>query len=159
MKRGDKLPSLTFSSTNNAQDSFANYQGKWLILYFYPKDATPGCTTQGQEFRDSYAKFQALNAEILGVSRDSLQSHEKFKSQQQFPFALVSDPEEALCQHFSVMKMKSMYGKQVRGVERSTFLINPKGIMRHEWRNVKVKDHVAMVLNALREQAPSRIED
>ena len=122
----------------------------WLILYFYPKDSTPGCTLEGQEFRDKYPEFKNLNAEILGISRDSLKSHENFKAKQSFPFELISDNNEALCELFDVIKMKSMYGKQVRGIERSTFLIDPAGKIRHGWRKVSVKGHVEDVLNTLK---------
>jgi thioredoxin-dependent peroxiredoxin len=149
MKLGEKLTSLAFKATTNRNSALSAYEGKWLILYFYPKDATPGCTLEGQDFRDAYPQIQALNAEVLGISRDSLTSHENFKRQQRFPFELVSDPEEQLCQHFDVIKQKSMYGKQVRGIERSTFLIDPRGVLRHEWRKVKVKDHVSEVLRTL----------
>ncbi|KTC88030.1 MULTISPECIES: peroxiredoxin [Legionella] len=149
MKVGDKLPPQTFSATSDLQSCLSAYKGKWLILYFYPKDATPGCTTEGQEFREAYAKFKMLNAEIFGVSRDSLKSHENFKCTQQFPFELISDKEEILCQLFDVIQMKSMYGKQVRGIERSTFLIDPQGVLRYEWRKVSVKGHVDEVMKTL----------
>lgn len=148
MKVGDKIPAIDFIATNDLSSS-TKYEGKWLIIYFYPKDSTPGCTTEGQDFRDAYPQFQAANSEILGLSRDSLKSHENFKCQQQFPFELISDKDEILCQLFDVIKMKSMYGKQVRGIERSTFLIDPEGILKHEWRKVKVEGHVAEVLNTL----------
>ena len=120
-----------------------------LVLYFYPKDSTPGCTQEGQDFRDNYAKFKALNAEILGVSRDSMKSHENFKCKQEFPFELISDTDEALCKAFDVIKMKNMYGKQVQGIERSTFLIDPDGKIVKEWRKVSVKGHCEAVLAAL----------
>ncbi|KTD03940.1 peroxiredoxin [Legionella feeleii] len=149
MKLGDQITSSSFTATNGLQGNLKMYQGKWIVLYFYPKDATPGCTTEGQDFRDAYADFQRLNTEILGISRDSLKSHENFKCKQQFPFELISDADETLCQLFDVIKMKSMYGKQVRGIERSTFLIDPQGILRHEWRKVSVKGHVAEVLQTL----------
>ena len=135
----------TTSGTINLED----YRGKWVVLYFYPKDATPGCTIEGQNFRDKFADFSALNAVVLGVSRDSLKSHKNFKEKQQFPFELISDVSEVLCQKFDVIKMKSMYGKQVRGIERSTFLIDPQGIVRHEWRKVTVAGHVNEVLETL----------
>jgi thioredoxin-dependent peroxiredoxin len=131
--------------------SLADYQGKYLILYFYPKDSTPGCTLEGQDFRDNYAKFKALNAEILGVSRDSLKSHDNFKCKQEFPFELISDTDETLCKAFDVIKMKNMYGKQVLGIERSTFLIDPEGNVAKEWRKVSVKGHCEQVLAALKE--------
>lgn len=120
-------------------------------FYFYPKDSTPGCTTESQDFRDAYPQFKALNAEIFGISRDSLKSHENFKCKQEFPFELISDKEEILCKKFDVIKMKTMYGKQVRGIERSTFLIDPQGILRQEWRKVNVKGHVDEVMNTLKQ--------
>lgn len=149
MNIGEKLPPLQFSATTNLQSSFEAYRGKWLILFFYPKDATPGCTTESQDFRDAYPKLQSLNAEVFGISRDNLKSHENFKAKQNFPFELISDKDEELCQVFDVIKMKSMYGKQVRGIERSTFLIDPEGILTYEWRKVTVKDHVNEVIKIL----------
>ena len=121
--------------------------GKTLVLYFYPKDATPGCTTQGMQFRDAYPEFQKLNAEIFGISRDTLKSHENFKAKFTFPFELLSDTEELACTQFGVMKMKNMYGKQVRGIERSTFIIDKDGKLVKEWRGVKVDGHAAEVLS------------
>ena len=120
------------------------------MLYFYPKDNTPGCTTEGQNFRDLHAEFAKANTVIFGISRDSLKSHENFKHAMAFPFELVSDPDEAVCLIFDVMKMKNMYGKQVRGIERSTFLIDAAGKMRCEWRTVKVPGHAQEVLEAAR---------
>ncbi|KTD22728.1 bacterioferritin comigratory protein [Legionella lansingensis] len=150
MKIGDKVSSLQFAATNNLEASVEDYRGKWLILYFYPKDSTPGCTTEGQDFRDAYPQLKALNAEVFGISRDSLKSHDNFKCKEQFPFELISDKDETLCQQFDVIKMKSMYGKQVRGIERSTFLIDPQGVLRHEWRKVDVRSHVAEVIEKLK---------
>nr|WP_314482005.1 peroxiredoxin [uncultured Pseudomonas sp.] len=121
-------------------------KGKQVVIYFYPKDSTPGCTTEGQGFRDHYAEFQAANTEIFGVSRDSLKSHENFKAKQNFPFELLSDKDEALCQLFDVIKLKKLYGKEYMGVDRSTFLIDKDGVLRHEWRGVKVPGHVEAVL-------------
>jgi len=129
----------------------SDLKGKNVVLYFYPRDSTPGCTREGQDFRDNIRKFRARNTIILGVSRDSIKSHEKFKSNQNFPFDLISDEEEALCKLFEVIKMKNMYGKKVRGIERSTFLIDGKGILRREWRKVNVNGHVDEVLEAVRE--------
>ena len=126
------------------------YAGKTLVIYFYPKDNTPGCTTQGMQFRDSYADFQAANAEIVGVSRDNLKSHENFKAKFSFPFELLADTEELACGIFGVMKMKNMYGKQVRGVERSTFVIDNNGVLVKEWRGVKVDGHALEVLNFIK---------
>ena len=130
--------------------STASFQGRWTVLYFYPKDATPGCTSEAQDFRDHYDAFRALGAEIVGVSRDSLASHEKFRVKQQFPFELVSDPEEILCRAFDVIKEKHNYGKTYMGIERSTFLLNPQGEVVRAWRKVKVAGHAEEVLQALR---------
>lgn len=149
MNIGDLVVSGEFIATNGSQTSLEKYRGKWIVLYFYPKDATSGCTLEGQDFRDKYADFVACHAVVLGVSRDSLRSHENFKAKQNFPFELISDADEKLCEQFAVMKMKSMYGKQYRGIERSTFLIDPEGIVRYVWRNVKVKGHVLEVLDTL----------
>ncbi len=121
-------------------------KGKQVVIYFYPKDSTPGCTTEGQGFRDHYAEFQAANTEVFGASRDSLKSHENFKAKQSFPFELLSDKDEALCQLFDVIKLKKLYGKEYMGVDRSTFLIDKDGVLRHEWRGVKVPGHVEAVL-------------
>ena len=137
-------------ATTGTTFKLSNYQGKTLIIYFYPKDNTPGCTTQGMQFRDSYAEFKAANAEIVGVSRDSLKSHENFKAKFSFPFELLADTEELACGIFGVMKMKNMYGKQVRGVERSTFVIDKNGVLVHEWRGVKVDGHAQEVLNFIK---------
>ena len=128
--------------------SLADFKGKNVVIYFYPKDSTPGCTTEGQDFRDAKAKFTRANTVILGVSRDSLKSHENFKTKQKFNFELISDKDEALCAQFDVIKEKNMYGKKVMGIERSTFLIDDKGVLREEWRKVKVPDHVEQVLAA-----------
>jgi peroxiredoxin Q/BCP len=130
----------------------AGRPAKYTVLYFYPKDNTPGCTTESIAFREAYPEFQAAHAEIYGISRDSLRSHENFKGKLGLPFELISDPEEAVCQQFGVMKMKNMYGKQVRGIERSTFIIDAQGRLVKEWRGVKVNDHVAEVLEFLKSQ-------
>jgi peroxiredoxin Q/BCP len=134
-------------ATSGTNFKLSDYLGKTLVIYFYPKDNTPGCTTQGMQFRDNYAAFQALNTEIFGVSRDSLKSHENFKAKFTFPFELLADTEELACNIFGVMKMKNMYGKQVRGVERSTFIIDKNGVLIKEWRGVKVDGHAHEVLN------------
>ena len=134
-------------ATSGTTFNLSDYLGKTLVIYFYPKDSTPGCTTQGMQFRDNYAQFQALNAEIFGISRDSLKSHENFKAKFTFPFELLADTEELACGIFAVMKMKNMYGKQVRGVERSTFVIDKNGVLIKEWRGVKVDGHAQEVLN------------
>ena len=125
-------------------------RGKNVVLYFYPRDNTPGCTTEGQDFRDHHAKFRRRNSVVFGISRDSLASHEKFKTRFEFPFELIADPDEKLCNQFEVMKDKNMYGKKVRGIERSTFLIDDKGKLRQEWRKVKVPGHVEAVLEAIK---------
>jgi len=124
-------------------------RGQNVVLYFYPKDNTPGCTTEGQDFRGLHAKFKRHNTLILGVSRDSLTSHEKFRSKQGFPFDLISDPDEVLCKKFGVIKQKTLYGRKFMGIERSTFLIDTEGKLRKEWRKVKVKDHAVEVLAAV----------
>ncbi len=123
-------------------------RGKNVVIYFYPKDSTPGCTTEGQDFRDRHAKFKRANTVIFGVSRDSLKSHENFKAKQNFPFELISDPDEKLCKQFDVIKEKKLYGKTFMGIERSTFLIDADGKLRGEWRKVKVKGHAEEVLDA-----------
>ena len=133
MELGQQVSNFHFNATNNLSANLADYKGQYLILYFYPKEATPGCTTEGQNFRDAYPQFKKLNAEIFGISRDSLKSHENFKAKQNFPFELISDSDEHLCTLFDVIKMKSMYGKQVRGIERSTFVISPEGILIKAW--------------------------
>ncbi|WP_153110007.1 peroxiredoxin [Propionivibrio limicola] len=122
-------------------------QGKTVILYFYPKDSTPGCTTEAQQFRDLHAEFEQAGCVIAGISRDSLRSHENFKAKQELPFALISDAEEQLCSQFGVIKEKKMYGKLVRGIERSTFVIDKSGVLRHEWRGVKAPGHAQQVLD------------
>ena len=146
---GKKCPKFNAKSTGELTISNKDFIGKNLVIYFYPKDSTPGCTTEGQEFRDNFKIFKKLNTEILGVSRDSIKSHENFKSKQSFPFELLSDPDEKVCKAFDVMKLKSMYGREYIGVDRSTFLINAKGIVAKEWRSVKVKGHVMQVLEAV----------
>ncbi len=125
-------------------------RGKKVVLYFYPKDATPGCTTEGQDFRGMHAEFRRQNAVVIGVSRDSIRSHEKFKEKQKFPFDLLSDPDETLCRQFDVIREKMLYGRKFMGVERSTFLIDGQGKLRQEWRKVKVKGHVDAVLAAVK---------
>mgnify|MGYP006096066851 FL=1 len=140
------VPDFELPATSGHSFKLSDYIGKNLIVYFYPKDSTPGCTTQGMEFRDLYSEFQAASTEIVGVSRDSLKSHENFKAKFSFPFELLSDSEEKACQIFDVIKIKNMYGKQVRGIQRSTFVINKNGVVIQEWRKVKVADHVEEVL-------------
>ncbi|WP_448652478.1 peroxiredoxin [Pseudomonas fluorescens] len=135
-------------ATSGQTFSLAALKGKQVVIYFYPKDSTPGCTTEGQGFRDHYAAFQAADTEVFGVSRDSVKSHENFKGKQEFPFELISDKDEAVCQLFDVIKLKKLYGKEYLGVDRSTFLIDKKGVLRQEWRGVKVPGHVDAVLAA-----------
>ena len=147
---GKKCPDFSGDCTSNKTLSFDDFKGKNLVIYFYPKDSTPGCTTEGQDFRDNYKEFQKYNTEILGVSRDSVKSHENFKQKQSFPFELLSDPDEKMCNSFDVMKLKSMYGKEYVGVDRSTFLISSDGKVAREWRSVKVKGHVLEVLEAVK---------
>ena len=145
---GKKVKNFKLPATGDKTISLSELKGKNVVLYFYPKDSTPGCTTEGQDFRDAKAKFSRQNTVILGVSRDSIKSHENFKTKQKFNFDLISDANEELCKAFDVIKMKNMYGKQVMGIERSTFLIDAKGVLKQEWRKVKVKDHVTEVLAA-----------
>lgn len=152
MNIGDLIPNFALNATSGLNAQLSDYHGQYVVLYFYPKDSTPGCTSEGQDFRDAYPQFQKLNTQIFGISRDRLKSHENFKAKQSFPFELISDPEEQLCQLFDVIKMKSMYGKQVRGIERSTFIIDPQGKLLHEWRKVSVKGHVDAVLAFLNNQ-------
>jgi peroxiredoxin Q/BCP len=140
------VPEFSGLMTGDRTFELSDFRGKKLVLYFYPKDNTPGCTTESLRFRDLYSDFQAANTEIIGISRDSLRSHDGFKSKLELPFQLISDPDEALCNLFDVMKMKNMYGKQVRGVERSTFIIDGAGKLVKEWRGVKVPGHVDEVL-------------
>lgn len=138
------------TATSGKTFQLSDYLGKNLVIYFYPKDSTPGCTTQGIQFRDAYADFQANDTEIFGVSRDSLKSHENFKAKFTFPFELLADTEELACTLFGVIKMKNMYGKQVRGIERSTFIIDKNGSLVKEWRGVKVEGHATEVLNFIK---------
>jgi peroxiredoxin Q/BCP len=148
---GDAVTDFVALSTGAKEFKLSDFRGQFLVIYFYPKDNTPGCTQEGLAFRDAYEKFTALNAVIFGVSRDSIKMHEGFKAKQAFPFDLLSDSDEALCTLFDVIKMKAMYGKQVRGIERSTFIIDPNGVLIHEWRKVKVKNHCEDVLTVLHE--------
>ncbi len=150
VKVGEKVPAFSASATGDQTVELADLAGKNVVLYFYPKDNTPGCTTEGQDFRDHHAEFEKQDTVILGVSRDSLRTHENFRAKHEFPFHLISDPDETLCEQFGVMKMKKMYGKERRGVERSTFVIDQKGVLRREWRGVRVKGHVEEVLQAVR---------
>jgi len=146
-----KVADFTAASTGKKTFKLSDCKDKNLVVYFYPKDNTSGCTREGQDFRDNYSKFKRNNAMVVGVSRDSLKSHENFKARQEFPFDLLSDQDEALCMLFDVIKEKNMYGRKVMGIERSTFLIDSHGKLRKEWRKVKVDGHVEEVLTALRE--------
>jgi len=145
---GKKVANFKAAATGDKTISLSDYKGKKLVLYFYPKDNTSGCTTEGQDFRDAKARFTKQNTVIVGVSRDSLKSHENFCEKQNFNFDLLSDADEALCKQFDVIKIKNMYGKKALGVERSTFLIDEEGVLRQEWRKVKVAGHVEEVLAA-----------
>ena len=150
---GKAIPAFELHATGDTTVNKKTFSGKKTVLYFYPKDNTPGCTLEGQNFRDAHLKFRRQNTQIFGVSRDSLKSHENFKAKQDMPFALISDPDEVLCTIFDVIKLKNMYGKQVKGIERSTFLIDEKGILRQEWRKVSVAGHVDEVLAAVKAMA------
>jgi len=147
---GKAVPNFSLPATGDKQISLRQLKGQNLVLYFYPKDSTPGCTLEGQDFRDNHAKFKRQNTVVLGISRDSLKSHENFRSKQKFPFDLLADEDETLCKLFDVIKLKNMYGKKVRGIERSTFLIDAKGKLQQEWRKVKVDGHVEEVLAAVK---------
>jgi peroxiredoxin Q/BCP len=146
-----KVPAFKAQATGDRVFKLADAKGSNLVIYFYPKDNTAGCTREGQDFRDNHAKFKRNKTLVLGVSRDSLASHEKFKAKQGFPFDLLSDADETLCRLFDVIKEKNLYGKKVMGIERSTFLIDAAGKLRREWRKVKVDGHVQAVLEAVRE--------
>jgi len=143
---GLKVPDFEIASTGNRTFKLSAELGSPLVLYFYPKDNTPGCTTEGQEFRDLHGEFARRNCAVYGVSRDSIKTHEGFKSRMSFPFELLSDPDEKVCNLFGVMKMKNMYGKKVWGVVRSTFVIDPEGVVRREWRGLRVPGHAREVL-------------
>ena len=146
-----KVPDFSLPATGGQTVTLSDCKGRNVVLYFYPKDNTPGCTTEGQDFRDRMDKFRLSNAVVLGVSRDSLKSHENFKDKQELPFELLSDADETVCRLFDVIREKNMYGRKVLGVERSTFLIDDRGILRREWRKVRVKGDVDKMLEALGE--------
>ena len=146
-----KVPDFSLPATGEQTISLSDYQGRYVVVYFYPKDSTPGCTTEGQDFRDRINAFRRNNTAVLGISRDSVKSHENFKTKQKLPFELLSDADETVCSLFDVIREKNMYGRKVRGIERSTFLIDDLGVLRREWRKVKVKDHVDAVLEAIKE--------
>ena len=139
-------PDFELPATGGITFKLSGHQGKPVVLYFYPKDNTPGCTSEGMQFRDLHAQFAKLGCKVYGISRDSLKSHENFKAKMSFPFELLSDAEETACKLFDVIKMKNMYGKKVRGIERSTFVIDARGVVRREWRGVKVPGHAQEVL-------------
>ena len=145
------VSNFTAAATSEKTIQLADLTAQQVVLYFYPKDNTPGCTTESQDFRDLHEQFAAANTLIFGISRDSLRSHENFKAKQSLPFELLSDAEEELCKQFDVIKLKKLYGKEHLGIERSTFLIDKNGVLRYEWRKVKVADHAAQVLAAAQE--------
>jgi len=147
---GKKVANFTAAATGDKTIKLSELSGNKVVLYFYPKDNTPGCTREGQDFRDNLTKFKRAGAVVLGVSRDSVAMHEKFREKQAFKFDLLSDQDEALCQLFDVIKEKNMYGKKVMGIERSTFLLDEKAVLRQEWRKVKVDGHVDEVLAAVK---------
>ena len=149
MKIGSKVKNFSAEMTGNKKFSLKEFIGKNIVLYFYPRDNTPGCTSESIDFKDNFKSFQKKNTLIFGISKDSLSSHEKFKEKFKFPFELISDPEEKVCKAFDVIKEKSMYGKKYLGIERSTFLVDSKGKLKKEWRKVKVKGHVEEVLNSI----------
>ena len=150
---GNKIKNFTRPATGGQDISLADFSGRNLVLYFYPKDSTPGCTTEGLDFSAQIDEFAKANCAVLGVSRDSIRRHENFKAKQNFAFDLLSDEDESLCREFDVIKLKKLYGKEYMGVDRSTFLIDAEGKLRREWRGVKVKGHVDEVLEAVRELA------
>lgn len=147
---GAQAPDFSAPATGDKTLSLPDFAGRTLVLYFYPRDNTPGCTQEGEAFRDAYDAFRAAGADIVGVSRDSLRKHENFRDKYNFPFDLVSDPDERVCRAYGVLKEKSMYGRRHIGIERSTFVIDGDGVIRHVWRGVKVADHAQEVLDAVR---------
>ena len=148
---GKKIADFSLEMTSNKTIKSSDLTGKHSVIYFYPKDSTPGCTTEGRDFSALYEQFQAIDTEVYGVSKDSLKRHENFKAKQEFPFELISDPDETLCKIFDVIKLKKLYGREYMGIERSTFLLNDKAELIHEWRKVKVKGHAEEVLNIAQE--------
>jgi peroxiredoxin Q/BCP len=144
---GKPVPDFSLPSTGGATFRLSDARGAKLVLYFYPKDNTPGCTLEGAGFRDHHKDFRRAGAEVFGISRDSVKSHEGFKAKMKFPFELLSDEDETVCSRFKVMKLKNMYGRKVRGIERSTFVVDGRGVLAREWRGVKVPGHVEEVLN------------
>lgn len=150
LKIGKKVPDIELPATSDKNIKFSDFSGKNIVLYFYPKASTPGCTQEGKDFAEAINKFRRQSTVILGASRDSVKAQQNFKDKQEFPFELLSDKEETLCNAFDVIKMKNMYGKKVRGIERSTFFIDSNGKLQQEWRGVKVKGHVDEVLEAVK---------
>ncbi len=150
MELGDRVPDLPLALTSGTSATMHDFRGKWLVLYFYPKDATPGCTNEGIAFNELLTTFRRAGADVLGVSRDSIRSHQNFSAKQGYRFELASDPDETLCKAFDVIKPKKLYGRQYIGIERSTFLIDPAGVIRGVWRPVKVPGHAQAVLDALK---------
>ncbi len=144
-----KIPDFSAQATNDTHFNLSDLQGSPILLYFYPRDNTPGCTQEGQDFRDNYATFESKGIKIFGLSRDSIKVHTNFKAKHGFPFELISDKDETICNLFDVIKEKKLYGKVSMGIERSTFLINSEGVLIKEWRKVKVKEHIAQVLEAI----------
>jgi len=147
---GKKVKNFCLPATGSKDICLENLRGKNIVLYFYPKDSTPGCTTEGQDFRDAKAAFSRHNTMIFGISRDSIKRHENFKAKQEFNFDLLADEDETVCRQFDVIKLKKLYGKEYMGIERSTFLIDSNGVLQHEWRKVKVSGHVDDVLKAVK---------
>ena len=152
---GQLVPHLNAPATSQTEFSLEQLKGQFVVLYFYPKDATPGCTTEGHDFNGLLSQFEALNCKIFGISRDSMTQHEKFKAKQGYDFELISDENEALCQLFDVIKLKKLYGKEYMGVDRSTFIISPEGLLLKEWRSVKVAQHAQIVLDYLNQLTTS----
>jgi thioredoxin-dependent peroxiredoxin len=142
------VPDFTAPATGG-EFTLSSLRGKKVVLFFYPKDNTPGCTQESLQFRDHYDQFKAVGAEVIGISRDSVRSHDNFKAKLELPYTLVSDADEAICTLFNVIKMKKMYGKEVRGIERSTFLLDAKGVLRQEFRGIKVPGHVEAIVDAV----------
>lgn len=158
IKINNPIPDFSIVATGDKTIKLSNLRGKNILLYFYPKNNTPSCTIEGQNFRDNIAQFEAMNTVIFGISRDTIKSHENFKRKQKFTFDLLADTEEQLCQLFTVIKIKNMFGMQVRGIERSTFLIDQQGVLIHEWRKVKVKKHLQEVLDVLAKLSNSSVK-
>ena len=146
---GNKAPDFELTATGGKSIRLSELRGRPVVVYFYPKDNTPGCTAEGQDFRDLYPRFRRRRTVVFGISRDTLKTHENFKAKHKFPFQLLSDPDEVACKRYDVIKMKNMYGRKVRGIERSTFLIDPEGVVRRVWRKVRVPEHASEVLAAV----------